>query len=777
MLCADFLSRGCFLYGRVLQVAMDVIVATLTSVQWTPEDTSIVKAASTSCGTCGRCFTLKHKVKSEGRYWKRSLKSAYLAQSSMKDTFNCLLNGDILAEVVKKINKNTRRPRKGKNESWSSKKVDQADILEWIGGLLWSGLIGFYERPTKEFINLSKKRYRQLTSNGLQDMFIMFDTATNKTIPTFFQEINKLQEKLVLNFRTMFEPGQTLCIEKYKVDFGTLHQPRDLRVALLVDKETGFICNFFIYSIFQLLSESEYIPLIYIIRKLLNPFYNQNFTVEIDSSAHIDETIIGECRKLGIRLETFPWFGESSQLAYRDHGGENNIYFSDWEGYSVFPLNGKDHPSFMFLVYFWLLVHISAINAFTLYSFKNIESNEDLLLEDFVELLSKEMIGVFIHPGSSECGDNSEEDQKTIYSRGNQLHKNVEASSGSTKHSQPKSLKEKGVTGLSNLGNTCYMNAVIQCLNSTSQLVEYLFSWQFENVIARNKKIFANAFAKLVADLWFGESQSVIPEDFWGTMCEIHPPFGSKSQQDAQELLIYTLNGLHEDLTNTTKNKSSNMVKGIIIRHTIRNASNTPITRLFQGVLSQATICMECGRRSYKEDIFTVLSLPIPSGNGASLMQCLKSFFQQAMLTSTDKVFCWYCKTKQDATVEVKISKPPKILILHLKRFEHQGRVRRKLKTNVTFPLTNLDTSPFVTSYNVKPPEYHLYSVVNHSGELESGHYTAYCKHPGTKEWNAFDDAKHFRITEDKVQSPLAYILFYTTQAFNMPNKTSSSTF
>ncbi|XP_072258529.1 ubiquitin carboxyl-terminal hydrolase 50 [Pyxicephalus adspersus] len=351
------------------------------------------------------------------------------------------------------------------------------------------------------------------------------------------------------------------------------------------------------------------------------------------------------------------------------------------------------------------------------------------------------------------------------------------SSGGSPKHSQRKQ-KRKGVTGLNNLGNTCYINAVLQCLSSTSPLVEYFFSWQFENLIARDHKTFVNAFAKLVTDLWFGEAQCVSPKSFLCALCTVHPPFGKQSQQDAQELLIYILDALYEDLADTINNrKSSEMVQGAIIRHTRRNASNTPITRLFQGVLGQTTICMECGRRSHKDEMFTVLSLPIPSGNEASLMQCLQSFFQQVMLTWTDRIFCSYCKTKEDAAVEVQINKPPKILILHLKRFEYQGRARRKLQTNVIFPLVNLDMSPFVTLHNVQRPVYHLYSVVNHSGGLECGHYTAYCKHPGTKEWNAYDDARHFRITEDDVQSPLAYILFYTSQEFRLPNKTSSSTF
>ncbi|XP_068131488.1 ubiquitin carboxyl-terminal hydrolase 50 isoform X2 [Hyperolius riggenbachi] len=335
--------------------------------------------------------------------------------------------------------------------------------------------------------------------------------------------------------------------------------------------------------------------------------------------------------------------------------------------------------------------------------------------------------------------------------------------------------KEKGVTGLKNLGNTCYMNAVIQCLCSTVPLVEYFFSWQFENLIARDRKDFANAFAKLLAELWFGEAQSVVePKEFWLAVCQIHPPFSRKNQHDAQELLIYVLDELHHNLTSTASRRASDAVGGSS-NHTGRKVSDSPISNLLQGVLRQRKICLECGKTSQKDDIFTVLSLPIPLGKEASLYDCLQCFFQQVMLTWRDKIFCSYCKAKHDATIEVQIRKPPKILMLHLKRFEFRGGVKKKLKTNVTFPLENLDMSPFLSTYYVQYPKYNLYSVVNHSGELEFGHYTAYCKNPRTKAWNAFDDMKHFRIAEDTVQSPLAYILFYTSQEFSLPNETSSS--
>ncbi|XP_056428176.1 inactive ubiquitin carboxyl-terminal hydrolase 50 isoform X6 [Hyla sarda] len=275
--------------------------------------------------------------------------------------------------------------------------------------------------------------------------------------------------------------------------------------------------------------------------------------------------------------------------------------------------------------------------------------------------------------------------------------------------SQPNDLpmqkNDPGVTGLRNLHNTCYMNAVLQCLSCTTPLVEYFFSWQFETFIAREKKELANAFAKLMADMWFGKYQYVSPEDFLSAICNVHPPFGKHSQQDAQELLIYTLNALHEDLTN----------------------------------------------------------------------ECLENFFEQVTLTTTNKIFCPLCKIKQDASVKTQIWKLPKILILHLKRFEYKGQLKRKLKTNVDFPMKNLDLKPFLSTLCVKHQKYRLYAVVNHYGELDYGHYTAFCKNPGTKEWNAFDDISSVQITESAVKTSSAYILFYTNQAFSFPKKTNSS--
>ncbi|XP_069812709.1 ubiquitin carboxyl-terminal hydrolase 50 [Dendropsophus ebraccatus] len=340
----------------------------------------------------------------------------------------------------------------------------------------------------------------------------------------------------------------------------------------------------------------------------------------------------------------------------------------------------------------------------------------------------------------------------------------------------PVPRKDPGVTGLCNIGNTCYMNAVLQCLSCTTPLVEYFFSWQFEMFITREKYELVNAFAKLMADMWFGKDQYVSPGDFLSAICNVHLPFGRRTQQDAQELLIYTLSSLHEDLTNNLK-KSPSDAGGSKSRSMRSYASESLITRLMQGVLRQNTGCLACGHTSHKDDVFTVLSLPIASADEShesSIQECLKCFFQQQTLTRKDKIFCPSCKTKQDASVNTQIWKLPKILVLHLKRFEYKGQQKRKLKTNVDFPLNNLDLTPFLPTFYVKHQKYRLYAIVNHFGELDYGHYTAFCLHPGTKKWNAFDDIRYFQLTESEVKTSSAYILFYTSLAFSFPKKTNS---
>ncbi|NXJ87670.1 UBP50 hydrolase, partial [Corythaixoides concolor] len=271
----------------------------------------------------------------------------------------------------------------------------------------------------------------------------------------------------------------------------------------------------------------------------------------------------------------------------------------------------------------------------------------------------------------------------------------------------------------------------------------------------------ATAFGSLMADMWSGEFHCLSPRDFHSAFGKQYPTFSKRTQQDAQEFLMCVLNELHEALKKVRAqlHKKRCVANANASRESVSETSI--ITELFEGQLCYDITCLECKTTTNRPESFTVLSLPIPSKSVCSLQDCLKCFFQQDTLTQNNQIHCSWCGTKQDAAVKGTINKAPKIIIFHLKRFEWQGKCRRKLSTAICYPLSNLDLSPYSSPPFCTEAEYSLCAVVNHSGFLDDGHYTAFCKHSVTKTWYSFDDAQHTNIPDSLVQSDRAYLLFY----------------
>ncbi|XP_069844463.1 ubiquitin carboxyl-terminal hydrolase 50 isoform X1 [Dipodomys merriami] len=326
----------------------------------------------------------------------------------------------------------------------------------------------------------------------------------------------------------------------------------------------------------------------------------------------------------------------------------------------------------------------------------------------------------------------------------------------------------QGVTGLRNLGNTCYMNAILQCLCSISPLVEYFLSGKYITALQKDCSEVATAFAYLMTDMWLGDSDCVSPEIFRSALGNLYPTFMKKTQQDAQEFLIYVLNELHEALKKYHRRSGDKKNTQRCCRKAIANETSI-ITRLFEGQLNYGITCLKCENCTYKNEVFTVLSLSIPSQYQCSLQDCLQCFFQQDTLTWNNQIHCSFCETKQETAVRASISKAPKIIIFHLKRFDIQGTTKRKLRTDIHYPLTNLDLTPYICPIFRKHPKYNLCAVVNHFGDLDGGHYTAFCKNSVTQAWYSFDDTRVSEIPDTSVQTATAYLLFYSCQPFSIP--------
>ncbi|XP_011906349.1 PREDICTED: ubiquitin carboxyl-terminal hydrolase 43 isoform X5 [Cercocebus atys] len=184
--------------------------------------------------------------------------------------------------------------------------------------------------------------------------------------------------------------------------------------------------------------------------------------------------------------------------------------------------------------------------------------------------------------------------------------------------------------------------------------------------------------------------------------------------------------------------------------------------------------------------------------HSCTLDECFQFYTKEEQLAQDDAWKCPHCQVLQQGMVKLSLWTLPDILIIHLKRFCQVGERRNKLSTLVKFPLSGLNMAPHVAQRSTspeaglgpwpswKPPGclptscpldflYDLYAVCNHHGNLQGGHYTAYCRNSLDGQWYSYDDSTVEPLREDEVNTRGAYILFYQKRNSIPPWSASSS--
>ncbi|CAD8100700.1 unnamed protein product [Paramecium sonneborni] len=331
--------------------------------------------------------------------------------------------------------------------------------------------------------------------------------------------------------------------------------------------------------------------------------------------------------------------------------------------------------------------------------------------------------------------------------------------------------KSCGLIGLQNLGNTCYINAAIQCLSNTQPLTEYFqqnihhHELNIENPQSSRGQL-TNAYGHLICQLWREQyTKSINPIQLISMIQYWNPFFVINTQQDSHELLAFLLDMMHEDLNRVkikpyveekTFDQQPNQIEADRAWKDYLKRNRSIIVDLFQGQSRNMLQCLICNTRSYKFETFMYLSLPI-QGDG-DLLQWISEYLKEEELDEGNQWFCSGCKSFQKSKKEIKLWMLPNILVIHLKRFKFTLSQRCKLRYLINFPIYNLDLSSYSEQ---EQATYDLYGVINHSGTLHSGHYTSYCKNKNTQKWYNFDDTRVREIKEKEVISSDAYLLFY----------------
>ncbi|KAH9253269.1 hypothetical protein BASA83_002618 [Batrachochytrium salamandrivorans] len=375
------------------------------------------------------------------------------------------------------------------------------------------------------------------------------------------------------------------------------------------------------------------------------------------------------------------------------------------------------------------------------------------------------------------------------------------------------SSTEIGMAGLKNLGNTCFMNSIIQCLSGTTLLTRFFLTGTYRKFINRqnplgSRGLMVDSYSSLMQSIWRAQESVVVPSEFKSVVSERLPLFAGNDQHDSQEFLSALLDALHEDLNiaqlglqqtprvmimskggllsshQTNDKEAEQDTEGIPDEVLLerewkayRQRNKSIIVDTFQGLLKSCLRCLTCNKTSTTFNPFMYLSLPIPEknrngikGGPVLLDDCLRLFVEEEILDGDNAWLCPRCKTRRRASKRLTIATLPDILLIHFKRFSFDGPFRNKVDTFVYFKPSGLDLTSYVMpkiSHFGAPSEpsksfsYNLFALSNHFGGLSGGHYTAQVKNNPQQKWYNFDDSRISNVEENGIQSEAAYILLY----------------
>jgi len=334
----------------------------------------------------------------------------------------------------------------------------------------------------------------------------------------------------------------------------------------------------------------------------------------------------------------------------------------------------------------------------------------------------------------------------------------------------------KGLTGLANLGNTCFINSCMQIISHTELLNNFLDkgegSYKQKLSAYRDKNYILDS--KLLVEwdnlrkMMWKENVVISPQGFLKAVHYVakHKKkeiFTGYAQNDLPEFLLFIIDAFHNGMRREVDMK----IKGEVRNNTDKLAKKcfemmkemysneySELLDIFYGI-HVSVIEKEEKTLSIKPEPYFIIDLPLDlEKSSINIKDCFKKYCASEIIEDWKNE-----ETNELESVERKIKfwSLPNILVIDLKRFTYDGK---KIQKPINLELDDLDLTEFVEGYNKNSFKYELYGVCNHSGGVLGGHYTATVK-VKSGDWYLFNDTNVSKINFTGENNTSGYCLFY----------------
>ena len=330
--------------------------------------------------------------------------------------------------------------------------------------------------------------------------------------------------------------------------------------------------------------------------------------------------------------------------------------------------------------------------------------------------------------------------------------------------------------GLNNIGATCYMNSVLQCLYHIYDLSKEIL--KLINNQNMTKEIFqkmpmTSAFLEVVYNLSFSEKRAISPHNFKEIISK-NDSFKNYEANDSKNLTLYVLDTMNKEFNdnkiqikyadNPLRNYNEKEAESTI--KFFNENYNSIIGDLFNGLKVTDYICSTCRNTVKNYQLFNIITCSIEKTFldkdektpikdrilQINIMDCFKFEQKEKIFNGNNQIYCVKCNQSRDGISINKIIFAPKILILFLDRGYNNTFI-----CDVLFPET-LDINNYL---EMKGKNYKLIGVIEHLGKSgETGHFIANCKHFDGN-WYIFSDSSIYPTKNKYQKYGVPYLLFY----------------